>query len=188
MKLSTKMALRNNFLRKIEVYLRILSKKNKYRERNILRTITFGKGADIGCGSNKVNSNCIGVDLFGKQERGIAGCEKGKSSVADYKSAGDNLSMFKNNELDFIVAKHNLEHYDSPLKTLLEWKRVIKKGGKIGVVVPDDRYVNSSNLDPTHRYSFSPKTLHYLFKHAGLKIIKEGIAIKHWSIYLIAEK
>lgn len=182
------MAIRNNFLRKIEVHLRTLSKKEKYKERNILRTITFGKGADIGCGSNKVSDNCIGVDLFGKQEIGIAGCEKGKKSTADYKAKGDNLSMFKDNELDFIVAKHNLEHYDNPLKTLLEWKRTIKKGGKIGVIVPDDRYVNTPNLDQTHKFSFSPKTLHELFKNAGLNIINEGVAIKHWSIYLTAEK
>ena len=180
------MSHRINSIRKIKANL-ILELLDKNREKNILKKICFGKGADIGCGSDKISSNCIGVDLFGKGEIGKFGCENKKKSHADIKASGDELP-FKNNELDFIVAKHNLEHYDNPEKTLIEWKRVLKKGGKIGVIVPDDKYVNTKKLDPTHYSKFTMKPLEELFKKVGFKILGKGYALKKWSIYLIAEK
>lgn len=180
--------MRNNLLRKVELKIRNLRGFWRNREQIILSSICRGKGADIGCGSNKVSENCIGIDLFGKNERGRFGCEKDMISVADYKSHGDDLKMFKSGELDFIVAKHNLEHYKDVKKTLKEWKRVLKKDGKVGVIVPDDRFVNSPKLDATHFVSFIPTSLKKLFEDSGFKIAREGVAVPHWSIYLIAEK
>jgi ubiquinone/menaquinone biosynthesis C-methylase UbiE len=179
---------KNNFLRKVEINLKEFLFGGKNKERNILRKLCVGKGADIGCGSNKVSENCIGVDLSGKGEKGKYGNQKGEISRADYKSSGDNLKMFKNNELDFLVAKHNLEHYENPEKTLKEWKRVLKKGGKIGVVVPDDKYVDSFKLDLDHKNKFTLESLEELFERIGFKVIDKGFATKHWSIYLVAEK
>ena len=180
---------RNNLLRKIELHLKLLFFPSlRKKEKNILAEITIGRGLDIGCGSEKVSPNCIGVDITPRGEKGKFGSQKNKVSVADYTLSGDNLYIFKNEEFDFIVAKHNLEHYLYPEKVLMEWKRVLKKGGKIGIVVPDDRYVNSIKLDPSHKTSFNLESLENLFRKCGFKIIKSGTAIKHWSIYLIAEK
>lgn len=41
----------------------------------------------------------------------------------------NNLKIFKNNSVDYIYASHVLEYfdYDNGLKTLREWKRVLKK-------------------------------------------------------------
>lgn len=195
---------RINFLRKIEGNFRSLAKsktrKNDFKkiisrqeglgsdiEKDILKKICIGRGADIGCGSNKVEENCIGVDLFGEGEIGKFGSQKGKISQANIKSQGDKLP-FKNNELDFLVAKHNLEHYENPEKTLREWKRVLRKGGKIGVIVPDDKSVNTKKLDITHYSEFDLDSLEELFRTVGFKILGKGEAIKHWSIYLIGEK
>src|SRR3989338_7925826 len=150
---------RNNFLRKIEMNLRkIVFPSSKQRERDILRKICIGKGADIGCGSNKVSENAIGIDLTAKGEKGKAGNQKNMISKADICTSGDDLP-FKNNELNYIVAKHNLEHYNNPEKTLLEWKRVVKKGGKIGVIVPDNDFVDSKKLDLTHYFDFNLQSL-----------------------------
>ena len=175
-----------NFLRKGEGNLRTLFGRID-PERDILKKICIGKGLDIGCGSRKVSKNCIGVDLFSKGEIGKFGCENKKTSEADIKASGDKLP-FKENEFDFLVAKHNLEHYENPEKTLVEWKRVLKKEGKIGVVVPDERYVNTKKLDPTHYCSFNLETLEDLFRKVGFKILSKGVALKHWSIYIIGEK
>lgn len=175
-----------NFLRKREGNLRSLFGRID-PEKDILKRICIGKGLDIGCGSEKISENCIGIDLFGKGEIGKYGNQKGKISKADIKASGDKLP-FKDNEFDFLVAKHNLEHYENPEKTLIEWERVLKKGGKIGVIVPDEKYVNTKGLDPTHYCSFDLETLEYLFKKVGFKILKKGFALKHWSIYIIGEK
>lgn len=180
------MSHRINFLRKREYELRTIFDVLK-TERDILKKICVGKGADIGCGSRKISSNCIGVDLFGKGEVGKYGCEKQKKSSAEIKANGDDLP-FKDGELDFIVAKHNLEHYKNPEKTLKEWKRVLKKRGKIGVIVPDDKYVDSIRLDPTHYVKFILESLERLFEKVGFKISEKGVAVKHWSVYIIGEK
>jgi ubiquinone/menaquinone biosynthesis C-methylase UbiE len=172
-----------NLFRKIEVLLRRDSKK----ESQILEKVCVGKGIDVGCGSKKVSRNCIGVDLFGKGEIGKYGCESRKFSEADIKASGDDLP-FENGELYFVVAKHNLEHYKNPEKTLREWKRVLKKGGKVGIVVPDERFVSTRKLDPTHYYEFDLDSLESLFRKVGFRVLDKGTAAKHWSIYLIAEK
>ena len=37
---------------------------------------------------------------------------------------------------DFLVACHSLEHCANTIKTVLEWKRVVRKGGALLIVVP----------------------------------------------------
>ena len=178
---------RNNFLRKIETHIKIRFLNKKDMEKRILEQICIGRGADIGCGSNKICGKAIGVDKTPKGKKGSYGNQKKKLSEADICSSGDNLP-FKNNELDYIVAKHNLEHYQNPEKTLIEWKRVLRKEGKIGVIVPNNKFVNSRKLDPTHYSDFDLDSLKKLFEKTGFKIIAKGDAIKHWSIYIIAKK
>jgi len=176
----------NNKLRVIEAVFR--TKILGVNERKELENICIGRGADIGCGGKKITKECIGVDLYGKGELGEYGSQKGVKSAATHKSEGGCLPFFENDELDFIVSCHNLEHFKHPLEPLLEWKMVVRKGGNIGVIVPDDSKVDSINLDKTHKVAFTLKSLIELFDEAGLKIIDYGVALKNWSIFLIAEK
>ena len=173
-------------------FFRILEAVTRQRffkcERNELKAICQGRGIDVGCGNSKITESCIGIDMVGKNEIGKYGSQRNKPSKADYKLEGDNLYIFKDNEFDFIVASHNLEHYADPKKTLLEWKRVLKKNGNVGVIVPNNDKVYSMELDPTHKVSFNRDSLIRLFKEAGFQIIKEGHALKNWSLYLIAKK
>ena len=174
-----------NFLRKIELNIRLLF--DRQMEKKILFKVCKGNGIDVGCGSNKICSSSIGVDLTLRGDKGKYGNQKGAISQADVQSSGDNLP-FKDESFDYVVAKHNLEHYSNPEKTLLEWKRVLKKKGKIGVIVPDNNYVDSDALDITHYSKFNLSSLSSLFKKAGLHILEKGQAIHHWSVYIIAEK
>jgi SAM-dependent methyltransferase len=41
---------------------------------------------------------------------------------------------------DFVAASHVLEHVANPLRALNEWKRILKPGGTLLVVVPDKRH------------------------------------------------
>jgi predicted SAM-dependent methyltransferase len=50
-----------------------------------------------------------------------------------------NLSSIPDNQYDFILSSHSLEHCANPLKALIEWQRVLRKGGVILVAVPDKR-------------------------------------------------
>lgn len=158
-------------------------------ERMELFPLCKGRGIDVGCGHRKTNPNCIGVDLNVKGEIGKFGNVKGFESVADIKASGDNLYMFKDNELDFVVQRHNLEHYKDIILTLQEWKRVLKPGGILGMVVPDDDVCNTISLDPTHYHVFTQASMQrILMLIGGFKILKMQPLLKNWSFVCIAQK
>lgn len=153
----------------------------------VMSSICQGKGVDVGCGFRKTHPDAIGVDWVGKGELGKAGNAKGKVSEADIKAKGDNLKMFKNNSLDYVVARHNLEHYHKPERTLREWLRVLKRGGYLGIVVPNS--VNPHTAEKTHYYNFTLENLNeMLIKTQQIRILKIGECIPGWSFYCIAQK
>lgn len=148
-----------------------------------------GKGVDVGCGNRKTHENCIGIDIIPKGSKGLDGCVKDKISSADICTSGDDLSMFVDNELDFVVSRHNLEHYIDVIKTLCEWKRVLKPGGILAMVLPDDRYLNTISLDPTHKHVFTPESIkRYLDLIGNFEILKNETVIDNWSFVCVAKK
>ncbi|MBU3912756.1 MAG: class I SAM-dependent methyltransferase [Nanoarchaeota archaeon] len=153
-----------------------------------LLKICNGKGIDVGCGSNKIINDVIGVDIFGKGETGKFGCEKGRTSKADIKASGDNLYMFKDNSLDYVISRDNLEHYIDFIKTLKEWNRVLKPGGKLGITMPNDDVIDVISLDKTHKHAFNPSSLKNALETVGFKVLERGITIKGWGFYMISEK
>ncbi len=46
------------------------------------------------------------------------------------------LSRFKNNEFDRLIATCLLIHLDNPHKALMEWRRVVKPGGYLSIYLP----------------------------------------------------
>jgi SAM-dependent methyltransferase len=148
-----------------------------------------GKGIDVGCGHRKTHPNCIGIDIVAPGEKGAVGCVAGKRSAADIQACGDDLRMFADGELDFVISRHNLEHYVDVFKTLREWKRVLRIGGTLGMIVPDDRHIDSIALDPSHKHAFTPESLRaYLELVGGLDIIKIEPVIERWSFMALCRK
>lgn len=51
----------------------------------------------------------------------------------------DNLSMIESNSVDLIYACHILEHFNknNVIPTLIEWRRILKLGGRLRLSVPD---------------------------------------------------
>jgi len=91
--------------------------------------------------------------------------KKGKQFIAE----GVDLSFINSNQYDFVLSCHSLEHIANPLKALKEWNRVVKKGGHIVLVLPNQEFTfdvnrpvtkfehllldfknNTSELDTTH--------------------------------------
>ncbi len=154
-----------------------------------MEEICVGRGLDVGCGSSKTTPECIGVDITPPGSLGSVGCETGRVCVANVVSKGDVLPMFEDGSLDFVVARHNLEHYHEPVRTLCEWKRVLRPGGRIGVVVPDHDKVDTYNLDPTHHCHFTcDSLLQVVQKVGGLHVLKINVCIPNWSLMGIFEK
>lgn len=160
--------------------------KEEYGKGNCLEGIVVGKGVDVGCGPSKMDGS-IGIDLVGKGETMTYGDGSKFESDADIKASGDDLP-FENEELDFVVARHNLEHYSNPLKTMKEWNRVLKAGGKVGITTPDDERTNGMRLDPTHKHSFCREGIKDIMESTGFKVIEMGGCANNWDFYAIGEK
>jgi predicted SAM-dependent methyltransferase len=148
-----------------------------------------GRGIDVGCGHRKVTPACIGVDILAPGEEGEHGVVRNQRSVADVQASGDDLQMFADGELDFVVARHNLEHYIDVVKTLQEWERVVRPGGIVAVVVPDERAGDTMFLDPTHKHVFTPESLERLVGVVGqLCVVATEVVVPNWSFMLVAQK
>jgi SAM-dependent methyltransferase len=51
--------------------------------------------------------------------------------------------MFPEQSFDFVLSCHSLEHVANPLKALAEWRRVVRPGGYLVLVLPN----KSANFD-----------------------------------------
>jgi predicted SAM-dependent methyltransferase len=148
----------------------------------------FGKGADIGCGKRSPLPTSIRVDIDKKVDPEIL-------------AKGDDLP-FKDEELDYISAVHNFEHYDNQKEVLTEWLRCLKKGGIIAIVHPDVNYTKKQNPEinnPDLREN--PYNKHYhehtqesflqqleVWSELGFRVIDKGTACGNWSFYVILKK
>ena len=59
------------------------------------------------------------------------------------------LSCLADHSYDFVLSSHNLEHFANPVKALYEWKRVIRPGGGLIVLLPDYRRTFDHQRWPT---------------------------------------
>lgn len=158
-------------------------------ERLSLYKYCKGLGIDVGCGSKKTHPNALGIDIVAKGKPGEYGSQRRQISVADIRASGDDLYMFSDGALDYVVARHNLEHYVDPVKTLKEWKRVLKKGGVLGVVLPDDDALDTIKLDPTHKHAFTKESFKNMLETiGGFKIIELKVCVPKWSFVCVAKK
>lgn len=158
-------------------------------EAEFMLPIVSGRGIDVGCGGAKTHPNSIGVDIIPPGDIGTEASQKGRVSQADIAASGDDLRMFGDGELDYVIARHNLEHYADPLKTLLEWRRVLKPGGVIGLILPDDEEFDTLRADPTHLHVFTRGSFRSLIGLIdGLELAAIGVSRHKWSFYAIVEK
>ena len=77
----------------------------------------------------------------------------------DYICMADNLDKIEDNSQDFVIWNHLFEHLNNPIKTLIEWNRVLKNGGLIYMAIPDKRRTFDA---PRERTSLNHIVLDYL--------------------------
>lgn len=104
-------------------------------EKQILR----GSGIDIGCGPDPVSETVRKFDM------GDGDANK--------------ISEFVKEQFDFVYASHCLEHMHFPAKAIAEWWKLVKPGGHLFFMVPDeDLYeqgVFPSRFNPDHKATFT---------------------------------
>lgn len=100
-----------------------------------------GDGIDIGCGNDPVFSHVQPFD----QQHGDA----------------NHITKFINKQLDFVFSSHCLEHMHDPRHALSEWYKILKPGGYLFILVPDeDLYEQGhfpSRYNTDHKWTFTIK-------------------------------
>lgn len=127
-------------------------------DQRILHKICKGKGVDVGCGRVKCHEDAIGIDVF-------------PFKAADILYDITDLWMFMDNELDYVVSSHSLEHCPDTKEVLREWIRILKPGGKIGIAVPDCEK-RPDAIRGTHKVCLTKKVMEYIFQELRLKILE----------------
>lgn len=98
-----------------------------------------GHGIDIGCGDDPVTPDCVRWDQAQGDAQGLPGIRSG--------------------QFDWVYSSHCLEHLADPWQAVCRWWQVLRPGGHLLVVVPDeDLYeqgVWPSRFNPGHRWSFT---------------------------------
>ncbi len=100
---------------------------------------TRGKGIDIGCGPDPVTPDARGFDLA--------------DGDANF------VSRYVKEQFDFVYSSHCLEHMHDPKVTILDWWKLVKPGGYLFILVPDeDLYeqgVFPSRFNTDHKATFT---------------------------------
>lgn len=104
-------------------------------QKNLEAGITY----DLGCGKHKTIITAIGVDI---------------ESGTDIQASIDELPMVQDEVADMIISRHSLEHMKDTVKTLNEWRRILKPGGKIIIILPDHEVIDTLNPTLSHGKHF----------------------------------
>lgn len=171
---------------KLQKLIRLVIKKNKFIAKILIADQLFfwpkGKILDVGSGS--------GYYLHILKDWGwkVAGLELSKKAVKTVKESGfkdiyqGNMfsQKFPKNSFDVIRYSHVLEHVPSPKKELLKVRSLLKKKGKVLIIVPNIDSIFFKIFKeywypleaPRHFYQFSPKTLTKLLLETKFHDIK----------------
>lgn len=127
------------------------------------------------------------IDITAPGSPGTAGSEAGVICTASLQGSMESLP-FAEGSKDIIVARHVLEHHADTLTVLREWARVLRGGGYVIIITPDQESLpgNTIHLDPTHRAAFTPAQLAALVGHAGFIEIEAEVALPQWSLLVTA--
>lgn len=81
-----------------------------------------------------------------KNEEFLTTC---KRFIQEFIHEGTDLNSIKDDQYDFLLSSHNIEHISNPIKALIEWKRIIKKEGIILLIIPSRNFAMDRFRDYT---------------------------------------
>lgn len=152
----------------------------------------LGLTADLGCGRFKVLPTILGIDKLRPGEVGTYGCMDGTTSGADISADALDLYFIADGTLDSAVSRHCFEHLPDPVATLREWLRILKPGGLLSIVAPDDTHHDMMKMDPDHKFRCYPSVIadsvkslnHYGGRGIRAEVVELGTEVQcRWSFF-----
>ncbi len=116
------------------------------QRRSLIRSYIKGRGIEIGALHRPLRVSTqakvtyvdrLWVPGLQQQHPELASCELAKVGVVD---DIERLTRFPDESQDFVIANHLLENCQNPIGALLNFLRVLKRGGVLYLAVQDDRY------------------------------------------------
>lgn len=164
------------------------SETSKYREE--LKNFCEGYGIDIGFGGDPIKSSAVTID---NPQGCMAHCGDHPMNLA-----GDarKLGWFRDGVLDYVYSSHCLEDFENTKEILIEWLRVLKTGGKLVLLLPNQkRYEETcekAGVEPNAAHKIKEFGLDYVKKVleeiSGTKVIFEKDNLGEYNFALVAEK
>jgi len=125
---------------------------------------------EFGCGATKTVPEAIGFDIVPKGHH--IDTISNVLSVADEcfdvtKPFPDRIRL-----CNVIIARHILEHCIDSVKTLKNWKKVLRANGKLIIAVPNQDFFNTIPVNIEHVHAFTPLSLQSLLEEVGFTDIR----------------
>ncbi len=153
---------------------------------------------DVGCGEGIIlekflrkcpQKKVIGVDILVKNAR-ICKEHKLPALVNDVYSL-----CFKDDSVDRCLFTQTLEHLNKPDEALLEIRRVLKPGGTVIIVVPNDIFFKVARLatfkwkmafyPAGHVKQWTPGSVRKLLERLGFRLVlQKNLPFRFWMISL----
>jgi SAM-dependent methyltransferase len=122
-----------------------------------LLPLAIGTGIDMGCGHDKIGS--FGIDLSNDSDADL---------VCDFAHV-----PLPSESQSYIIARHSLEHHSDTILVLTEWRRLLKKGGTLGIIVPNGDVPLHAILGCStddHRQLFTATTLGKFLEYCRFRV------------------
>lgn len=109
-----------------------------------IRSLVRGDIIDIGCGDSPISKDAVRFDI----EDGDA----------------NHISKYVHDKYDFVFSSHCLEHMYNPPEALTEWWSLVKPGGVLTFIVPDEDlyeqgiFPSIRNGDHKHTFTISKQS------------------------------
>jgi SAM-dependent methyltransferase len=157
-----------------------------------------GRLLDVGCGNgeNVAYLKDLGWRVTGIETDPIAAdLARTKFGLEVYEGNLED-AKFPDESFDAITLAHVIEHLPDPIKTLKECFRILKPGGKIVLITPNNRSLGQNifrddwlYLDPPrHLFIFSPLAIKVCLEEAGFCSSKIRSATRNAAVAWIGSK
>lgn len=155
--------------------------------RDIIGDPNNKKILDLGCGNNKTLPEAVGLDMIKKDEV-ITSLNGNPTSAADIEADVSAPLPIEFKTIDYVIARHVLEHLMDSVTVLRQWKKVLKKGGKLIIAVPNNGRILSVPMNYEHVHGWNPESMKSLLEAVGMKVIKQIDPQNGVSFITVAEK